>query len=49
VCFAWAVRRQPVVSRTERFSGDREQVRRAAVKAALEGLRGLLESPPVKG
>jgi nicotinamide-nucleotide amidase len=49
VCFAWAARRQPTVSRTERFSGDREQVRRAAVKAALEGLRDLLESPHVKG
>ena len=49
VCFAWALRKQPVATRTERFSGDREAVRRSAVKAALHGLKSLLESIPVKG
>lgn len=49
VCLAWAVRRQPVRTVTEHFRGDRETIRRAAVKAALEGLKNLLNSLPVKG
>ena len=48
VCFAWALRKQPVQTGTKQFSGDREAVRRAAVKAALHGLNSLLESIPVK-
>ncbi len=48
VCFAWAARKQPTQSRTQRFSGDREAVRRQAVKAALEGMRTLLASLPQK-
>lgn len=49
VCLAWAVRRQPARTVTEHFRGDRETIRRAAVKAALEGLKNLLNSLPVKG
>jgi nicotinamide-nucleotide amidase len=49
VCLAWAARKQNTRTATERFSGDREAVRRAAVKAALLGLKSLLESLPVKG
>lgn len=49
VCLAWAVRRQPTRTATEHFRGDRETIRRAAVKAALEGLKNLLNSLPVKG
>jgi nicotinamide-nucleotide amidase len=48
VCFAWAARKQPTQSRTQRFSGDREAVRRQAVMAALEGIRTLLASLPQK-
>ena len=48
VCFAWAARKQPTQSRTQRFSGDREAVRRQAVMAALEGVRMLLASLPQK-
>ena len=48
VCFAWAARKQPTQSRTQRFSGDREAVRRQAVMAALEGVRTLLASLPQK-
>jgi len=49
VCFAWAARKQPTRSRTERFGGDREMVRRQAVKAALEGIRTTLAGLPAKG
>ena len=49
VCFAWGARRVPVYSTTRRFAGDREAVRRAAVKAAIEGLQTLLASLPLKG
>jgi nicotinamide-nucleotide amidase len=49
VCFAWAARKQPTQSRTERFAGDREMVRRQAVKAALEGIRTILAGLPAKG
>ncbi|MBX3662535.1 MAG: CinA family protein [Burkholderiales bacterium] len=42
VCFAWAVKNGEPKSATRRFSGDREAVRRAAVKVALEGVLGLL-------
>ena len=49
VCFAWAARKQPTQSRTQRFSGDREAVRRQAIKAALEGLSALLSGLPQKG
>jgi nicotinamide-nucleotide amidase len=48
VCFAWAARKQPTQSRTQRFTGDREAVRRQAVMAALEGVRTLLASLPQK-
>ena len=49
VCLAWAARKQPTQSRTQRFSGDREAVRRQAVRAALEGLSALLAGLPQKG
>jgi nicotinamide-nucleotide amidase len=49
VCFAWAARKQPTQSRTQRLSGDREAVRRQAIKIALEGLRALLSGLPQKG
>lgn len=49
VCLAWAVRRQAAYAVTQRFHGDRETIRRAAVIAALEGLKNLLNSLPVKG
>ena len=49
VCFAWAARKQPTQSRTQRFSGDREAVRRQAIKTALEGLSTLLSGLPQKG
>ena len=49
VCFAWGARRVPVYSTTRRFSGDREAVRREAVKAAIEGLQTLLAGLAPKG
>lgn len=49
VCLAWAARKQPTRSQVERFRGDRETVRRQAVKAALDGLRALAEGLPAKG
>jgi nicotinamide-nucleotide amidase len=38
VCFAWTLRNGATDSRTLRFAGDREQVRRQSVIAALEGV-----------
>ena len=49
VCFAWGARRVPVYSTSRRFSGNREAVRREAVKAAIEGLQVLLAGLPPKG
>lgn len=49
VCFAWAVRKAPTRSVTERFSGDREAIRRQAVKTALFGLQTTLNPVRVKG
>jgi nicotinamide-nucleotide amidase len=46
VCFAWAMRRQGTRLATHQFHGDREAVRRQAVRAALEGLHALIS---VKG
>ncbi len=48
VCLAWAARKQQTLSRTERFTGDRETVRRQAILAAIDGLRALLASLPQK-
>ncbi|MGA0025270.1 MAG: CinA family protein [Burkholderiales bacterium] len=42
VCFAWGVKNGEPKSTTLQLAGDREGVRRAAVKAALEGVLGLL-------
>lgn len=38
VCFAWATSDGHIDSTTDCFAGDREQVRRLAVKTALQGL-----------
>lgn len=48
VCLAWAARKQPTLTRTQHFSGDREAVRRQAILAAMEGLNTLLGSLPRK-
>lgn len=42
VCLAWGVKNGEPKSATLHFSGDREAVRRAAVRTALEGVLGLL-------
>lgn len=42
VCFAWAVKNGEPKSATLRLQGDRESIRRGAVKAALEGVLELL-------
>jgi len=49
VCLAWAARKQEPESTTRHFHGDRESVRRQAVKTALDGLLRLMETLPVKG
>jgi len=45
VWFGWAGPGDQCASRVERFSGDREQVRRQAVAAALQGLLSRLGAP----
>jgi nicotinamide-nucleotide amidase len=42
VCFAWSGSSFNTFAKTEYFTGDREQVRRAAVEYALSGLLDLL-------
>ena len=41
-CFAWAVKNGEPKSAIHHFPGDREAVRQAAVRVALEGVLGLL-------
>ena len=48
VCFAWAVKNGEPRSTTLRFAGNREKVRRAAVKNALEGVLELLPAAAKK-
>jgi len=42
VCFGWALRDGSLATATHHFNGDREQVRREAVKRALEGVLSLV-------
>jgi nicotinamide-nucleotide amidase len=39
VCFAWAVKDGHPVSQTRHFGGGRDEVRRLAIEAALQGIR----------
>lgn len=48
VCLAWAVKNGEPRSATRRFSGNREKVRQAAVKNALEGVLELLPAAAIK-
>jgi nicotinamide-nucleotide amidase len=43
VWLAWAMEGKPTRTALRQFSGDRENVRRASVKAALEGLLRILD------
>lgn len=43
VCLAWGLQFQPIVTRRIQLSGDRQEVRKRAVIAALNGLFELLE------
>jgi nicotinamide-nucleotide amidase len=45
VCFAWAGPGVQLISKTHRFSGDREAVRRQSVIAALEGVLFQITAP----
>lgn len=38
VCFAWAIKGQPILTTTQYFTGDRQAIREAAVVYALEKL-----------
>jgi nicotinamide-nucleotide amidase len=44
VCFAWCGGGQDPKSETQRFSGDREEVRRQSVSHALQGLLEMLSA-----
>jgi nicotinamide-nucleotide amidase len=46
-CIAWIVRDGPGRAQTFYFSGDRREVRRQAVVAALRGVLGIIESAVV--
>jgi nicotinamide-nucleotide amidase len=46
VCFAWGVKNGEPKSAIKRFNGDREAVRRQAVRFALEGVLALLPGMP---
>ncbi len=46
VCFAWSVKNGEPRTAIRQFSGDREAVRRASVKFALEGVLDLLPATP---
>ena len=43
VWLAWAMEGKKTLTTLRQFSGDRENVRRAAVRTALEGLIGMLD------
>jgi nicotinamide-nucleotide amidase len=45
VCLAWAGPGVQLLSKTRRFSGDRESIRRQSVVAALEGVLVQLTAP----
>jgi nicotinamide-nucleotide amidase len=42
VCFAWAIKDGPYRSQTRHFDGERDEVRRLAIEAALQGVRGII-------
>lgn len=44
VCLGWAAKGEPALSRALHFSGDREEIRRQAVYASLQGLLDYLVS-----
>jgi len=44
VCLAWAMREGAARSETQRYAGEREEVRRQAVERALAGLIELLQA-----
>ncbi len=44
VCFAWASKDGQALAQTRQFAGDRENVRRQSVIAALEGVLRLLQA-----
>jgi len=46
VCFAWSVKNGEPRTAIRQFNGDREAVRRASVKFALEGVLDLLPATP---
>lgn len=46
VCFAWAVKNGEPRSVLRHFSGDRESIRRKAVREALDGILALLPAQP---
>jgi nicotinamide-nucleotide amidase len=45
VCLAWAGPGVQLISKTRRFSGDRQSIRRQSVIAALEGVLVQLTAP----
>jgi nicotinamide-nucleotide amidase len=44
VCMAWAIKDQPPLTVTLHFQGNREEIRRKAVEAALQGVLDVLTS-----
>jgi nicotinamide-nucleotide amidase len=42
VCFGWAFPGEPAVTTTKRFDGDRQAVREAAARAAMQGFVDIL-------
>jgi nicotinamide-nucleotide amidase len=49
VCLAWAAGGEVVRSQTEHYSGNREEIRRQAVIAAIDGMLGMLAERELQG